>query len=47
VYLAGAPGDDRERLTDAGVDEFIHIGVDVLDVLRRAQEACGVLGGVR
>jgi len=47
VYLAGAPGDDRERLTAAGVDEFVHIGVDVLDVLRRALEVCGVTGGVR
>ncbi len=47
VYLAGSPGDERDRLSAAGVDEFIHIGVDVLDVLRRALQECGVEGGAR
>ncbi len=48
VYLAGAPGEARERLTASGVDEFIHVGVDALDVLRRAQHECGVdTGGAR
>jgi len=48
VYLAGAPGEDRAQLEQAGVDEFIHVGVDALDVLRRAQQECGVgTGGAR
>jgi methylmalonyl-CoA mutase len=48
VYLAGAPGEDRDRLESAGVDEFVHVGVDALDVLRRAQQECGVdAGGAR
>ena len=48
VYLAGAPGEDRSRLEEAGVDEFVHVGVDALDVLRRAQHECGVgTGGAR
>ena len=36
VYLAGHPGELRDALTAAGVDEFIHIGVDVLAALRTA-----------
>ena len=48
VYLAGAPGEHRDRLEEAGVDEFVHVGVDALDVLRRAQHECGVgTGGAR
>ncbi len=48
VYLAGAPGEDRSRLEEAGVNEFVHVGVDALDVLRRAQHECGVgTGGAR
>ena len=35
LYLAGNPGDRRDEETAAGVTEFIHVGVDVLDVLRR------------
>lgn len=41
VYLAGNPGDRREAELDAGVSEFVHVGVDVLDVLRRAHESLG------
>ena len=48
IYLAGAPGENRDRLEEAGVDEFVHVGVDALDVLRRAQHECGVgTGGAR
>ncbi len=36
VYLAGRPGDERAELEAAGVDEFVHVGCDVLGVLRRA-----------
>ena len=38
VYLAGNPGDLRDELTQAGVDEFIHVGVDVLASLERLHE---------
>jgi methylmalonyl-CoA mutase len=42
VYLAGDPGEQRAAYEQAGVDEFVHIGSDVLVALRRALEACGV-----
>ena len=35
VVLAGAPGELRDELLDAGVDEFWHVGVDVLEALTR------------
>jgi len=41
VYLAGNPGDRRAAEEAAGVDEFVHLGVDVLDVLTRAHEVLG------
>lgn len=37
VYLAGNPGDRRDAEEAAGVDEFVHVGVDVAEVLERAQ----------
>ncbi|MEZ5232583.1 MAG: methylmalonyl-CoA mutase family protein [Acidimicrobiales bacterium] len=39
VYLAGNPGDRRAAYEAAGVDEFIYVGCDVLDVLERALPA--------
>ncbi|HPU38181.1 MAG TPA: hypothetical protein PLS63_01315, partial [Microthrixaceae bacterium] len=42
VYLAGNPGDRRDAEIAAGVDEFVHVGVDVLASLERAQQ---ILGG--
>jgi methylmalonyl-CoA mutase len=42
VYLAGRPGDDADALRAAGVHEFIHDGIDALDVLTRALDAAGV-----
>ena len=42
LYLAGNPGDRREAEMAAGVHEFIGVGVDVLDVLRRAHDALGL-----
>lgn len=42
VYLAGKPGERRDELTSNGVDEFIHVGIDAIDTLRRALEALGV-----
>jgi methylmalonyl-CoA mutase len=41
LYLAGNPGERRDADSAAGIGEFIHVGVDVLDVLRRAHEALG------
>lgn len=41
LYLAGAPGDLENALREAGVDEFVHVGVDALDVLRRAHAHLG------
>jgi len=42
VYLAGRPPDLTEALQQAGVDEFIALGVDALDVLSRALTHAGV-----
>ena len=39
VYLAGRPQDLESSYREGGVDEFIHLGVDVLDVLQRAMGA--------
>ena len=36
VYLAGNPGDRRAADEEAGVDEFVHVGVDVVASLRTA-----------
>jgi len=45
VHLAGRPGDRRDAETAAGVDEYIHVGVDALAILRRAHEAIGTPTG--
>lgn len=42
IYLAGRPGESRSELEEAGVDEFVHVGVDVVDLLRGAHEALGI-----
>lgn len=42
VYLAGNPGEQRAAYEAAGVDEFVALGGDALDVLRRALVAAGV-----
>lgn len=44
VYLAGDPGGRRAAEEAAGVDEFVHVGVDVLSVLQRAHAALGITG---
>jgi methylmalonyl-CoA mutase len=46
VYLAGKPGDRREAEEAAGVDEFVHVGVDVLAALQRAHRVLGIEGEV-
>jgi methylmalonyl-CoA mutase len=42
IYLAGNPGDKRERYAAAGIDEFIYVGSDALDALGRAVATLGV-----
>ena len=42
VYLAGHPGERRADYEAAGIDGFIHIGVDVLAVLQDAHDKLGV-----
>lgn len=42
VVLAGAPGDLRAELDAAGVDEYWHVGVDVLDALTRLHATLGL-----
>lgn len=39
IYLAGRPGDQQGDLEAAGVDEFMFVGSDVIDVLDRALDA--------
>ncbi|MEZ6030581.1 MAG: methylmalonyl-CoA mutase subunit beta [Hyphomonadaceae bacterium] len=42
VYLAGKPGEIELALREAGVDEFIFIGVDVLASLEKAHAELGL-----
>ncbi len=42
VVLAGHPGDRRDELVAAGIDEFWYDGVDVLDVLTRLHHDLGI-----
>lgn len=48
VCLAGRPAELRSELEAAGVDQFIHVGVDLLEVLGRAHELLGIppAGGI-
>jgi methylmalonyl-CoA mutase len=43
LYLAGKPGELEAQLREAGVDEFIHIGVDVLASLEMAHAELGLI----
>jgi methylmalonyl-CoA mutase len=42
VYLAGNPGEQREALEGSGIEEFVHVGVDVLATLRGAHRLLGI-----
>lgn len=42
VLLAGAPGDRRDAESAAGVDRWLHVGVDVLEVLEELHAVLGV-----
>ena len=43
LYLAGKPYDREQELRAAGVDEFIHVGVDVLASLELAHAELGLV----
>jgi methylmalonyl-CoA mutase len=43
VYLAGHPGDKKDAYMQAGVDEFIFMGGDVLETTRSALALLGVI----
>ncbi len=42
IYMAGKPGDAEQELRDAGVAEFIYIGVDILASLGLAHAELGI-----
>lgn len=42
IYMAGKPGDAEAALRDAGVDDFIHMGVDVIQKLEIAHAELGL-----
>ena len=42
VALAGHPGERRDEFAAAGVDSFLHVGVDVLAALADLHERMGV-----
>jgi methylmalonyl-CoA mutase len=42
IYLAGRPGEIEAALKQAGVQEFIHVGCDVLATLRQAHRKLGL-----
>jgi methylmalonyl-CoA mutase len=43
IYLAGKPADDaKAAFTSAGIEEYIYMGCDALDILRDAQTHLGV-----
>lgn len=42
LYLTASPGEEADRYEAAGVDELLYSGVDVIDVLERAQAILGV-----
>ncbi|MTI42595.1 heterodimeric methylmalonyl-CoA mutase small subunit [Roseibium hamelinense] len=44
LYLAGRPGALEDSLRQAGVDEFVYAGADILDMLQRAHAHLGLTG---
>jgi methylmalonyl-CoA mutase len=42
VWLAGKPGDRAASDAAAGVDGYVHVGCDALDVLRTTHRDLGV-----
>lgn len=42
VYVAGAPGENREAFDAAGVDNYIHVGANCYQILKAIQEERGI-----
>ena len=42
VYLAGAPGENKEAFDKAGVDQYIHVGANCYQILKAIQEERGI-----
>ncbi|MGI9385730.1 MAG: methylmalonyl-CoA mutase family protein [Methyloligellaceae bacterium] len=42
IYLAGRPGDARDRYRSAGVQTFIHKGCDIIETLTAAHDLLGL-----
>ncbi len=42
LYLAGHPGDRRDEFAAAGIASFIHMGCNVIDLLKQAHQILGV-----
>ena len=42
LFQAGHPGDQRATYTEAGVDDFIFLGCNVLDLLEQTLNRLGV-----
>lgn len=45
VLVAGSPGDHRQLWDSAGVDGYIHVGCDVIEVLQAIHDSVGPKGG--
>jgi methylmalonyl-CoA mutase len=41
LYLAGRPGEHQSAWNAAGIDEFIHVGVDIVETLDKALTSLG------
>ena len=42
VYLAGAPGENKDAFDAAGVDTYIHVGANCYQILKAIQEERGI-----
>ncbi|MDQ0317328.1 methylmalonyl-CoA mutase family protein [Amorphus orientalis] len=42
VYLAGKPGEQETALRQAGVDGFLHVGIDLVEALGEVQNRLGI-----
>ena len=43
LFLAGSPGDKKQTYLDAGIDDFIFLGCNVLDVLKATLVRLGAI----
>ena len=42
MYLAGNPGDQEPAYEEAGIDDFVYMGCDVVATLTAAHHALGL-----